>query len=400
VPDIRQTYDVIIVGCGAMGSAALCHLARQGKTVLGIDRHRIPNDRGSSHGGTRIIRLAYAEDPAYVPLLRRSYAWWRELERVVNMRLLRVTGSLDIGPADSWLCAGAVLACQVHDLPHALFHGSELMVRFPAYRIATSWVGLWQPDGGVLFPELCIAAQAGLAVRSGATILDRVTVKEWSSDGERVVVVTDAGHFRGRHLVLAGGPWIPKLVPMLAPLLSVERQVMGWFAPTDPALAEPDRFPVANLLDGDRRYATCPNVTGEGIKIMVSGHRHQLCDPDRVDRRIDPVDVALLAEASGRSLAIAAPVLRQAKTCLYTNTADGGFIVDRHPDHDNVVIVSACSGHGFKFCGAIADAVGDLVAGKAQRWGGVIRSLVPATSTASPDQQGHSPSAAASAISQ
>jgi sarcosine oxidase len=371
VPDSNPTYDVIVVGCGAMGSAIACHLARMGKTVLGLEQFGIPNDRGSSHGGTRIIRLAYAEDSDYVPPLQRSYAWWRELEREAGTRLLTITGSLDVGPEGSWLCAGAKDSCLAHNLPYALLSGREINRRFPAYRVDEAHTGVWQPDGGILEPERCVAEQIRQARLRGATILDHVTVSEWSSDGDRAFVNTSAGVFAGRHLVLAAGPWMPKLVDVLAPLLTVERQVMGWFESTDRISSRPDHFPVANLLDGEQRYATYPDVGGAGIKVMISGHRHQVCDADGVDRRIDATDLALLAAAARRCLAIAAPRPHHAATCLYTNTASGRFIVDRHPDHANVVIVSACSGHGFKFCGAIADAAGDLIAGGAQRWGGM-----------------------------
>jgi sarcosine oxidase len=355
-----------------MGSAIACHLARMGKTVLGLEQFGIPNDHGSSHGGTRIIRLAYAENAAYVPLLQRSYTWWRELEREAGTRLLTMTGSLDVGPEGSWICSGARESCVRHDLPYRVLSGREINTRFPAYRVNETHTGVWQPDGGILDPERCVAEQVRQARQSGATILDHVTVTEWSSDSDRVAVTTSAGRFIGRHLVLAAGPWMPKLVEVLAPLLTVERQVMGWFEPTDPTLAEPGRFPVANLLDGEQRIATYPDVGGAGVKVMISGHRHQVCDADRIDRRIDAIDLALLQDAARNCLAITGPRPHHAATCLYTNTADGRFIVDRHPDHDNVVLVSACSGHGFKFCGAIADATGDLIAGQAQRWGGIL----------------------------
>src|SRR5579885_3507363 len=167
---MSQRYDVIVLGVGGMGSAALCHLARRGRRCLGLEQFDIPHDRGSSHGITRIIRLAYYEHPSYVPLLRRAYELWRELEAQSGMRLLHITGSVDAGPPGGGIFEGALLSCQVHGLPHEVLTSRELTARFPAYRLPAETQVLFQPDGGFLLPEACISAHVMLAQEHGAGV--------------------------------------------------------------------------------------------------------------------------------------------------------------------------------------------------------------------------------------
>ena len=160
---MTRHFDAIVIGIGAMGSATLYQLARRGWDVLGIERFDIPHELGSSHGLTRIIRLAYYEDPSYVPLLRRSYQLWDELERESDEQLFYQTGSIDMGPEDSDVFAGSLRSCLEHDLPHEVLNSVELSRRFPAYRMPNETMAVFQPQGGLLVPERCIAAYARLA---------------------------------------------------------------------------------------------------------------------------------------------------------------------------------------------------------------------------------------------
>lgn len=189
----ERRFDVIVIGVGGMGSATAFHLARRGKTVLGLEQFDIPHDQGSSHGLTRIIRLAYYEDPSYVPLLRRSYELWRELQKLVGEQLLYITGSVDAGPPDSLVFQGSLRSAQLHDLPHEVLTSAELTRRFPAYHLPATTVALLQPDGGFLLPERCIVAHVVAAQARGAEIHGREKVLAWESTSDGVRVRTDRG---------------------------------------------------------------------------------------------------------------------------------------------------------------------------------------------------------------
>ncbi|MGH8940782.1 MAG: FAD-dependent oxidoreductase, partial [Actinomycetes bacterium] len=175
----NQRYDVIVVGVGGAGSAAAYHLARRGKRVLGLERFGIPHGMGSSHGHTRIIRLAYYEDPSYVQLLRRAYELWRALQSRAGEQLLHITGSVDAGPASSWVFKGSLQSCLTHDLPHEVLTSAELSRRFPAYQLPYDTMAVLQPDGGYLVPERCIVAYVQAAQAEGAEIHGCEAVLGW-----------------------------------------------------------------------------------------------------------------------------------------------------------------------------------------------------------------------------
>ena len=226
-----------------MGSAAAYHLARRGLRVLGLERFQIPNTMGASHGLTRIIRLAYFEDPAYVPLLRRSYELWRELEAEAGERLLFITGGIDAGPPGSRVFEGSLESCRQHDLDHEVLTAADLASRFPAYRLPESTLAVFQPDAGLLKPERCVIAHAGAARALGADLREGERALEWSA-GPPARVKTDRGTYEADRLVLTAGPWAGALVPALAGVLQPERQVVAWFEPRRPELFTPAAFPV------------------------------------------------------------------------------------------------------------------------------------------------------------
>ncbi|HEU0115870.1 MAG TPA: FAD-dependent oxidoreductase, partial [Thermomicrobiales bacterium] len=183
---MSERYDAIVLGVGAMGSAACWHLARRGARVLGLERFDIPHSFGSSHGVTRIIRLAYYEHPSYVPLLQRAFDLWRELERTSGHRLLIVTGTIDASGPDEAVFRGSLASCREHDLPHEALASAELTRRFPGYRLPPAHMALFQPDGGFLLPEQCIVAHVGGAQAAGATIRARERVVSWEPAGDGV----------------------------------------------------------------------------------------------------------------------------------------------------------------------------------------------------------------------
>lgn len=356
-----KIYDVIVIGAGAMGSATLYHLARRGIRALGLERFDIPHTMGSSHGVTRIIRLAYCEHPSYVPLLRRAYELWRELERLSGQRLLHITGGIDAGPPGGAVFEGSRESCRVHSLPHEILTSAEVTARFPSYRLPRDSMAVYQPDAGFLLPEGCIQAHVALARENGAAIHTRERVLDWDASGGWVKVRTENGAYEAEQLVIAAGAWTGKLVGPLAELAKPERQVLAWFQPGRPELFEPERFPVFNLELESGRYYGFPIFGVPGFKVGKYHHRREPIDPDDPRRDCNQDDEELLRSfvrqcfpgGDGAALALCA--------CIFTNTPDEHFILDRHPEFQRVLIASACSGHGFKFASVIGEILADLV---------------------------------------
>ena len=260
-------YDTIVLGVGGMGSAAVYHLAQRGQKVLGLDSHDIPNVMGSSHGVTRIIRLAYCEHPSYVPLLRRAFELWHELENTAQEPLLITTGSLDIGPEGSMVFQGSLESCELHGLPYEALSGREINRRFPGYNMPEDLHAVHQPDGGFVLPERCIVSYVNAAISAGAEVHGQEKVVSWEPDGEGVRVRTVRDTYTAQRLILSAGAWAPTLAPLLQPIVQPERQVMGWFQPASPDTFRPDRFPVFNLMAEEGRYYGLPVYGVPGLKV-------------------------------------------------------------------------------------------------------------------------------------
>ena len=357
-------FDVVVCGLGAMGSAALHHLARRGQRVLGLERHTPGHDRGSSHGSTRIIRLGYFEHPAYVPLLRRAYTLWRELEAASGRRLLHVTGIAEIGPPAGPLVRGTLASARLHELSHEVLSAPELMRRFPAFRVPQDYVAVLQPEGGILAAEHSLHAQLALAAAAGADIRSGETVQAIEPRAGSVRVTTDRGIVEAGVAIVAVGAWTKTLLPEFAAGLRVTREVMAWFAPKDADLLCADRFPVFIIESRHGMHYGIPALRGEpspaGIKVAKHHHRDETVDPDAYDRTVSAADQALIRAAIADHLPAANGELLEAKTCLYTMTPDGNFLIDHLPGAPNVIVASPCSGHGFKFAPVIGEALADL----------------------------------------
>jgi sarcosine oxidase len=351
-------YDVIVVGLGAIGSAALRVLAKRGVRVLGVERHAPGHELGSSHGETRMIRLGYFEHPSYVPLLRHTYALWRELEAEAKTKLLHITGIAEIGAPDSDVVTGTLAASRLHDLPHEVLSAADAMRRFPAFRLPKDFVCVFQPDGGFVAVEAAMTAMIDQAKTAGAEVWSETTVQSVQPTGGGVRVETSRGSIEARSVVVAAGPWIGQLVPGLP--LRVTRQVMTWFRPREPSLFEPDRFPVFLLRSQHGNHYGFPSTGGGLVKIARHHHLDETADPDRVDRTVSAKDEAAIRAALTAHIPAADGPLAAAKTCLYTVTPDHDFIVDRMPSAPNVVVASVCSGHGFKFAPVMGDILADL----------------------------------------
>ena len=355
-----KSYDVIVVGIGGMGSAVLYQLARRARKVLGLERFDTPNEMGSSHGLTRIIRLAYYEHPSYVPLLRRAYELWRDLERQAGEQLLYITVSIDAGPPGSQVFEGSRKSCELHDLPHEVLTSRELTIRFPGYRLPSEMLAVLQPEGGFLLPERCIVSHVMIAQAHGADVRGREQVLDWEPHGEKVVVRTDRNVYEAERLVITAGAWAYKLVDSLLGVAVPERQVMAWFEPYRPELFTPARFPVFNLIVEEGRYYGFPAFQVPGFKLGRYHHLNETVDPDTMDRECYFRDEQVLRafaeryfpEGTGRTMAL--------KTCMFTNTADEHFILDLHPEYPQVSIAAGFSGHGFKFCSVIGEIMADL----------------------------------------
>jgi sarcosine oxidase len=359
-----ERFDVIVVGVGGLGSAAVFHLARSGLRVLGIERFGVPNEQGSSHGVTRIIRLAYYEDPSYVPLARRAYELWRELEQVAGEQLLHTTGSVDAGPADSFVFEGSVRSCVEHGLEHEVIDGAEVNRRFPGYRLPADSMAVFQPDGGFLLPERCITAHVDAARATGAEVRTSERVLEWEAVPDGVRVTTDRATYEAERIVLAAGAWEGELtgLPVVA-----ERQVLAWLDPLRPELFSPERFPVFNLVVEEGRYYGFPVFGIPGFKFGRYHHLEEEGDPDVLDREPRRRDEQVLREFAERYFPDGAGPTSSLKACLFENTPDEHFLLGLHPEHENVVVAGGGSGHGFKFASVIGEIVAQLVGGESPR---------------------------------
>ena len=368
----HQPYDVIVAGLGAMGSASLYALARPGapkRRVLGIDRFSPPHGLGSSHGRTRIIREAYFEHPFYVPIVRRAFDLWRELERAVGRTLYTKTRGITIGPEDGALVRGARTSAETFLVPHRVHSAAGVTRLFPGLQPLDDMVGVLEERAGVLFPEQCIAAMLDRATRAGAVVQRDEAVTAWEATDDGVVVRTTRAEYRAAQLVMAGGAWMPALVPDLAPILRVVRQPIHWFTPA----SRPDDFSAARCpvtlweFAPNRVFYTLPDF-GDGVKAAVH-YEGQAVDPDQVERGTTREEDAQVTDLLRRFMPRAKGHLRESQVCLYTNTPDLHFVIDVHPAHPNrVVLVSACSGHGFKFASAVGEIVADLLAGAKLRY--------------------------------
>ena len=365
-------YDVIVIGLGAMGAAATYQLAKAGVTVLGIDRYAPPHAFGSTHGDTRITRLAVGEGAQYAPLVRRSHEIWRDIERRTGRQLLHECGGLVMARQRSQgqhgvpdFVGGTLAVATAHGVDHEVLDTGQIRQRFPQLAV-TDEHGYYEAGSGYVVPEECVAAQLQLAGELGATVRTGETVRSWSSDGGTVEVVTDRGTYSAGSLVLAAGPWMASLVPELAPHLTVHRQVLYWFDIADRSAYERYRdMPVYIWMHGpgagDFLYGF-PAIDGPdgGIKIAVEQYGAGT-SPDAVDREVTELETRAMYEQHVRHLfAGLGPTCLRSASCLYTVTPDFQFVLDLHPGHANVVLASPCSGHGFKHSAAIGEVLAQL----------------------------------------
>jgi sarcosine oxidase len=365
-----EIFDVIVVGLGAMGSAAAYQLSGRGQTVLGLEAFQPAHDKGSSHGSSRIIRQAYFEDPCYVPLLFRAYELWERLQAETGADLLRLTGGLMIGPPASDVVAGSIESAREYGLEHEVLSPNEVRRRFPAFALVPDELALYEGKAGFLRPEECIRRHLEMAARRGAELRFEEPMQSWRADpsGEGVEVQTGQGTYRGRHLILSGGPWMPKILASLGLPLSVHRRVMFWFDPIgDIGPFLPEQFPVYLWHPkGAPVFYGFPATDGgrEGVKVAIHTGEDSTepdeCTPETIDRSIRESD----QQAMRRLIVDRIPTLNgptlDARTCMYTMTPDEHFVLDRHPEFPQVSVAAGFSGHGFKFASVVGEILADL----------------------------------------
>ena len=354
-------YDVAVVGIGGMGSAALAHCAARGASVIGIEQFGIAHDRGSSHGKSRMIRKAYFENPAYVPLVLRAYDLWRELERDAGEELLRITGVLAVGAESSRIVQRTVHTATQHGLPVEQLSKREIELRYPMLKLKRDELGVFETDGGVLDPETAISAHASVAEAAGAKLHCHVTMQSWEPTSAGFELrLSDGSQLHTRTLVLTAGSWLQPLLQSLGAATIVQRNVQVWFTPRDTVYTA-GRFP-SFLLDRPELPAPLYGFPdfGAGVKAAFHGYGDST-QADQLDRSIDQArDVAPVADALEAWMPGAAHQFRAAKPCMYTLTSDHDFIVDRHPQHPNLIMCGGFSGHGFKFAPVIGEIAADL----------------------------------------
>jgi len=353
-------FDVVVIGLGVMGSAALHHLAVRGVRVLGIEQYEPGHDRGSSHGATRIIRLGYFEHPSYVSLLREAYPLWRELEAKVGRRLLHTTGIAEIGAPESELVQGTLTAARQHALPHDILDAAALMRRYPAFRVPGDFVGVVQPDGGFLDAEPALLGLVELARAGGAAIRTNEAVRAIEPHPAGARVVTGRDVVETSAVIVTAGARVKSLLPDLPAPLRITRQVLAWFEPRDTAMFSADRFPVFMIESPHGFHYGFPMDPHRGVKLGKHHHLDETVNPDNYDRTVSPRDERAIRVALENYIPAADGKLIAATTCLYTVAPDGDFIIDTLPGWPQVVIGSPCSGHGFKFAPLIGEILADL----------------------------------------
>jgi sarcosine oxidase len=357
-------YDVIVAGLGGMGSSTAYHLAGRGKEVLGLERYAPAHDMGSSHGQSRIIRQAYFEDPAYVPLLLRAYELWERLEQETGEDLMTLSGGLMIGPPESHTFTGSKASADEYGLPYEVLEAPELKRRYPVFEPTPGTVALFEEKAGFVRPEASVRAHLDRATSMGADLRFEEEIVAWQPTTSGVLVETASGEYEAERLVISAGAWAPKLLADLGLPLEVTRQILFWFNPIggiEPFLS--DRFPIFiwEPEDGNSFYSI-PAHDGPrgGVKVAFFRAGGSPADPETIDREVHDEEVEFIKSYLARFVPALDGDLLYAKTCMYTNTPDEHFVVSKHPEYPQVAIAAGFSGHGYKFCSVVGEILADL----------------------------------------
>ena len=352
---------VVVVGLGAVGSAAAWRLAAAGHRVTGLDRWHPPHAHGSTHGDTRVTRISAWEGPQYVPLVQRANVLLSELASETGTTLGTPTGGIFIGRADDLIVAGSRASAEAAGVPYEMIAPAEIERRVPGFVATESMVGFVDPGAGVLFPERIVEAMHAAARSRGAELRYDEPMLSWRADGTGVRVTTARGDIVADRLVLAAGAWMPEPMRALGVDLRIERQTILWFDASRAPSADASR-PVL-IVNDESGYATVIFPTKDGL-VKAAGHGHGASvTPESVDRTIHESDIAPAAAALTRAFPARYGAHRRGATCLYTCTPDGHFIIDRHTAYPQVVFATPCNGFGFKFSSAVGEGIAALATG-------------------------------------
>lgn len=349
-----NSFDVVVLGTGGVGSAALLHVARSGARTIGIDRFIAPHNRGSSHGQTRIIRQAYFEHSDYVPLLLESYKLWQELEESCGKSLYFESGLLQVGPADGVVVPGVVRAACEHGLKVDELSAAQIKSRWPVFQVPAGLTGAFERRAGYLLVEECVAAHLAAARAAGAEIQAPCEVLGWDP-GNPIRLRTTSGEIATNKLIITAGPWANQLLSDINLKLHVRRKSVFWFA-TRKAFRDVPCY-LYELPHG--QFYGFPEIEGQ-MKVAEHSGGREVADPLLVDPEIDPHEAERVLEFVNQCVPQVADGLALHQTCLYTMSPDEHFIVDRHPHEPNVIFAAGLSGHGFKFTPVLGKALAEM----------------------------------------
>jgi len=354
------TYDAIVLGAGAIGSAALSALARRGARVLGIERFGPAHDRGSSHGRTRMIRQAYFEHPDYVPLVLRSYELWRELEARRGEQLFFESGLLEIGPADGAVVPGVIRSASEHKLEVEEVNAAEVSRRWPGFRVPAGMTGVYEPRAGYLRVEACVRAQLTDATATGAELHTEETVVDCQATAGEITVVTDRGRYATKKLVITAGAWASDWLRELNIAFQVRRKPQFWFATNSPNYRADAHTPAFLYETPGGVFYGFPEIDTGEIKVSEHSGGQVVADPLTVNRAVDPADQRRVGDFIAACLPGVSQRMTHHAVCMYTMSPDEHFVVDRHPADQRIAFVAGLSGHGFKFAPVLGEALADL----------------------------------------
>lgn len=353
-------YDCAVIGAGAMGSGALARMAQRGARVIGFERFPIAHDRGSSHGRTRMTRLAYFEHPDYVPLLRRTFELWGELDDAVPETLYEASGILEAGLADGELVNGILDSVREHDLHVDELSTSEMKRRFPGFELPEGTRALFEPTGGTLHVEACVRALVAQARECGAEVLEETPIDNWEAEGAGFTLRSGARTWRTKRLILTQGAWASGWFEDLGVPLTVLRKNQLWFRTRDERYTTKNGFVPFCIETAGGVFYGFPQVDEGGIKVAEHSQGEVVTDPDAVDRELRAADLESVRKFTRACMPGVTGECLSHAVCFYTKSPDEHFIVDRHPAHAGVYFAAGLSGHGFKFAPVLGEALADL----------------------------------------